>query len=232
MGLYISASGILNAAQRQRVAANNIANLRTPGYRAARPHSSATASGGVRMDAVTRDNASGPVEWTGRPLDLAAGDAFFQVELPDGTLAYTRDGHFGRNADGKVVTSSGARLMPPVQVPPDAASVTVSSDGTVYALRPGDMQPQQAGRIAVFRFANTDGLEARGGNLFVPTAASGPAQAAAPETGITPGAVEGSDVNMVREQVAGTLNTRTAQANINAFRAQDDELGELLDLTQ
>lgn len=212
MGLHISATGIANALRRQRITANNVANISTTGYRAAE-------TGG-----------QGPLVPTGRPLDVASGAGFFQVELADGTTAYTRDGSFGLNAEGEVVTADGARLVPPIQAPPNATSVTVGRDGQVYATTPGDLDPRAIGRIEVFTFPNAQGLQSAGGNLFTATPASG---AALPvEAPVQSGMLEGSNVDLAREQVNTALNINQVRANANAFRAQADMLGELLDLTR
>ncbi len=229
MGLQISASGILNAIQRQRVAANNIANLRTPGFRAGRADSTETAGGGVRLGGVTQNNAPGAIEFTGRATDFAVADGFFRVELEDGSFAFTRDGSFGLNANGEVVAANGARLSPPIQVPANASSVTVSRTGAVFATVPGALQPQQAGQIAVFDFANAGGLEALGENLFRAAAASGPAQPAA-TAALEQGHLNGSNVNLAAEQANLLLDTRAAQANLGAFRVQEETLGDLLDI--
>ncbi len=229
-GLYISAAGIANALRRSAITAANLANLRTPGYRAARAHSTETAGGGVTVSEVSRDNAQGPIEFTGRPTDVATSAGFFRVTLSDGSTGYTRDGHFGLNANGEVVTAAGARLDPPIQVPPGSTRVTVSRDGTVTALVPGEDGPQVVGRIEVFQFPNPDGLESAGGNVYRQTAASGEAIPVTDSVAYYPGALQGSNVSVVREQANAILDTRAAQANINAFRAQADVLGELLDM--
>lgn len=230
MGLYISASGILHALLRQRVTANNIANLNTPGFRAGRVHGTPDASGGVQADAILHDFTAGPLQYTGRPLDIAAGNAFFRVELADGGFAYTRDGAFGLNAAGEIVTASGARLSPPIQAPANATSVAVARDGSVYATVPDALEPQLLGQIQVYTFTNPDGLESMGGNLYRATSGSGEAQPVMGATQLESGALEGSNVDLGREMVDMTLNTRLLQANVNAFRAQDDLLGTLLDV--
>ncbi len=230
MSLYISASGILNAVERQQVRANNVANLRTPGFRAGRPVSSETPGGGARLSGVQQNNARGPVELTGRPLDLAQSDGFFQVEQQDGSLAYTRAGQFGLNADGEIVTSSGARLSPPVQVPGDATSVAVTSSGEVIATTPGDAPPQVVGQIEVFTFPNPGGLEAQGDGLYSATPASGAATPAGANATLEPNAVQGSNVDLLSEQTGTILDVNAAQANIVAFRVQSEVLGVLLDI--
>jgi flagellar basal-body rod protein FlgG len=230
MGLHISASGIANAIRRNDITANNIANLRTPGFQSSRADNVDSAGGGVTIGGVSRDTASGGLQVTGRDLDVATSDGFFRVRQPNGDVAFTRDGSFGLNADGEVVTSDGARLDPPVRVPANATSVTVGRDGTVFATVPGELQPQRAGQIEVFEFANASGLEAIGGNLFVPTAASGEGQVLAASGGVIPGAIAQSNVNVAEQAVNTILDTNALRANVNAFRAQDEMLGELLNI--
>jgi len=232
MGLHISASGILNILRRQDVTAHNVANLRTPGFRAGRAHSSETEGGGARVDSIDRNDAPGSPELTGRPLDVASPDGFFQVALADGRVAFTRDGHFGLNADGELVTADGARVSPAVQAPPGSSSIQVLRDGRVSAVTPGSNEVSIVGRLEVFAFSNPDGLEAIGGNLFVATAASGGAQAVGTPPNIEPGALQGSNVDLVTEQTNALLDRQAFQANINALRLQDEVLGELLDLRE
>jgi len=230
MGLYISASGILHALLRQRVTADNIANLSTPGFGAGRVHSAPDESGGVRANAILHDFTPGPLPYTGRSLDIAAGNAFFRVELADGGFAFTRDGAFGLNANGEVVTMSGGRLSPPVQVSANATGVTVARDGSIYATVPDSLEPQLLGHIQVYAFANPDGLERVGDNLYRATASSGEGQPITAATQMETGALEGSNVELGRELADVTLNTRFLQANVNAFRAQAELLGTLLDI--
>lgn len=228
VGLYISASGISNAIRRSEVRANNVANLRTSGFRASIPHSSETPGGGVSVDSISFNNERGPFEVTGRSLDVASTNGFFRVQQADGSFAFTRDGHFGLNANGEVVTSDGAALSPPIEVPAGASHVTVSRDGAVSAVL-ADGQTEVVGQLAVFEFTNPGGLVAAGGNLFLQTPASGEALPMVP-TPILPGTIEGSNVNLAQEQIGIVLDSRTATANMRAFRAQDEMLGELLNI--
>lgn len=228
-GLFISASGILNAVQRQRVTANNVANLNTDGFQASRAGSSPSPGGGVQTGPIVRDTGPGPLLPSGNALDLASLQGYFRVEGPDGSFAFTRDGRFGLNAGGEVVRSDGSRLAPPVQVPSNTTSVAVTQDGRVFATVPGQTEPVEAGQIEVFFFANPQGLTALGNGQFGATDASGPATAA-DLTNLLTGVREGSNVDLAREQVNLLSDTRYLQANVNAFRAQDDVLGELLDL--
>ncbi|HIJ65312.1 MAG TPA: flagellar hook-basal body protein [Candidatus Hydrogenedentes bacterium] len=229
-GLYISASGIANALRRNDVTAHNVANLGTAGYRAARAESVELASGGAALGSISRDDSSGPIEVTGQSMDVAVSAGFFRVRAPDGATAFTRDGHFGLNADGEVVTADGARLDPPIQVPGNATHVSVTRDGAVYATVPGGAGPEMVGRLEVFRFANPDGLLAIGGNLYRQTPASGEPVAVPGATEFYPGAVQGSNVNLARETTNSVLDRHAFQANVNAFRAQSDMLGELINI--
>lgn len=227
-GLFISASGIAAAQQRHSITANNVANLRTPGYREARGELVNRANGGVELRSTAQNNARGPLESTGRSLDVAA-DGFFQLRDGNGNAVYTRDGSFGLNANGEVVNASGLSLDPPVTVPPNATSVTVGRDGTVFATVPGATQPQIAGQIEVVNFPNPGGLQAEGGNVYRATSASGqPSPVQRPD--VQSGFLEQSNVNLVDQQVNQLLDRNLLQANANAFRAQSDLIGELLDI--
>lgn len=230
MGLFISASGIIEALRRQDITAHNVANMGTAGFQASRARSTVGPAGGVGPAPSARDTSLGPMKFTGRPLDVAASDGFFRVRRPDGSIAFTRGGHFGLNANGEVVTANGARLDPPIQAPPNATSIVVLRDGTVRATMPGDLEPQIIGRIEVVQFTNPEGLAALGDNLFQQTPASGEPNPITSTAEFFPGTVQGSNVNVAAEQIDSILNVRALQANLNAFRAQDEVLGELLDL--
>lgn len=231
MGLFISASGIITSVRRNDITANNIANLDTPGFQAATAISVDTPGGGVRIGSTVRDQSQGPIVPSNNPLDLAPESGFFQVTQPDGSTAYTRSGHFGLNANGEVVTADGSRLNPPVTVPTNATSVTVQRDGTVSATIPGQLAPQNVGQIQVFQFANPNGLAALGSGLFGQTAASGAPTAAPARSGVLSGALPGSNVDLATEITDSLINVQATRANLNAFRAQNDVLGELLNLS-
>ncbi len=118
----------------------------------------------------------GSLVQTGNPLDAAIeGDGFFQVTMPDGTTAYTRDGSFKEDANGSIVTSDGYFVQPQITIPQNATSVSIGKDGTVSAQVPGSNQPQTLGQLQLARFVNNAGLSpVGGGNLYTQTAASGP----------------------------------------------------------
>ena len=131
---------------------------------------------GVRSVAMARNFTQGNLQQTGSKLDLAVrGSGFFQVQMPDGTNAYTRDGSFQRNATGQLVTSGGYVLQPGITIPANAEpeSLTVGTDGTVTVLLPGQTTPQSLGQLQLAGFINPAGLEPRGENLYTETAASG-----------------------------------------------------------
>lgn len=232
MGLQISASAILAAQLRQRVTANNIANLNTPGFRASRANLTTGPAGGVQVGSVTQDPRSGPLQYTGQPLDITSADAFFQVEQPGGSVAYTRAGRFSLNGDGEVVTASGERLSPAIQAPRNATSVTVNRQGEVFATTPDTLEPQRIGQVEVFAFSNADGLQSEGNGLYTATSSSGAARPAGESVEVLSGVLEGSNVDLATEQVNSILSARTLEANVNAFKAQDEILGTLLDLSE
>lgn len=228
-GLFISASGILNALRRNDISANNIANLGTSGFAAVRPISVETRGGGVAVVGTSRNFSPGAFMPTGASLDVAATDGFFRVMLEDGTFAFTRAGHFGVNAEGRLVTTTGALLDPAVQVPPGATNVKVAANGAVFATLPGG-GTEEVGRIEVVQFTNPQGLEAMGSGLFRETTASGPPGQATGFPTVIPGFVQGSNVDVATEQVNQLLNRQAFMSNINALRAQDEMLGDLLNL--
>lgn len=194
-GMRTSASGMIAQQKRVDVIANNLANVNTTGFKRSRanfedllyetvqgPRTTA-AQGivgpmqighGVRLASITRIHGQGGPEVTGRPLDIAIeGEGFFQVEMPDGTLAYTRDGSFSLSDSGQLVTSGGNALVPDIVIPPDATAVTISETGAVSVTNGMDGSMIEVGRLELARFPNPTGLLALGGNLFGETVASG-----------------------------------------------------------
>lgn len=231
MGLQISASGILTAIRRNDITANNVANVRTPGFRASRADNVETLGGGVRIGATGSSATQGSLSATGEALDLFAGDAFFRVRTADGSIAYTRSGNFGIDANGNIATRDGATIDPPIQVPANATSVTVGSDGVVFATTPESIEPRAIGQIEVYTFSNPDGLSAIGGNRFSATAASGSPIASSEEKSFVSGLLQQSNVSLATEFTNATLDVAAVRANANAFRAQNEVLGELLDIS-
>ncbi len=190
---------------------------------------------GVRPVASSRDFSQGSLTQTGNQLDLAInGQGFFQVQMPDGSAAYSRDGSFQVNAQGELVTSAGYAVNPAITVPATAQTITIGKDGIVSATLPGNATPQQIGQLQLANFTNPAGLEPRGGNLYTETAASG-----APQTGtaganglgtINQGMVEGSNVNVVEELVNMIQTQRAYEINSKAIQTSDQMLGRLTQL--
>ena len=136
---------------------------------------------GVRPVSLSRNFTQGNLQQTGNTLDMAVkGNGFFQIQMPDGSVAYTRDGAFQVDAQGQLVTNNGFVVQPGITIPANAQSVTIAADGTVGVLLSGQSAPTTVGQLQLASFANPAGLEPRGQNLFTETAASGTPNAAAP----------------------------------------------------
>jgi flagellar basal-body rod protein FlgG len=187
---------------------------------------------GVRPVATARIFSQGNLQQTSNNLDLAIkGDGFFQIQMPDGTNAYTRDGSFQLNANGQIVTNNGYTLLPGITVPANAQSLTVGADGTVTVTLPGQTAPQQIGQIQVANFVNPAGLDPKGQNLFVETASSGTPNAGAPNANglgaLQQGFVETSNVNVVEELVSMIQTQRAYELNSKAVQTSDQMLQKL-----
>jgi flagellar basal-body rod protein FlgG len=228
-GLRISAGAIQAAQTGLDVTANNLANLNTPGFRADTVHYQTGPGGrGVEVGAISETTFPGPVSFTGRTFDLSAeGNAFFAVRDGSGRLAFTRDGSFQLDGQGRVVTPNGYPLDPPVTVPRDAASVQIGRDGTVTAVR-ADGSTAQAGRIRAVTFANPEGLSNAGENLYLPSVNSGGGIRA--ESGVQPGTLELSNTDIATEMVNLIKNEKFSAVNVAVARTEDETLGTILDL--
>ncbi|HRQ58839.1 MAG TPA: flagellar basal-body rod protein FlgG [Azoarcus taiwanensis] len=249
----------LDAQQTQLdVISNNLANVSTNGFKRSRavfedllyqtlrqPGAQQTqqnqiSSGlqigtGVRPIATERLFAQGNLQQTGNSLDLAIqGNGFFQVERPDGTIAYTRDGSFQLDNEGNIVTASGYLLADNINIPADALSVTVGKDGTVSVLQAGEIAPIEVGAIQLATFINPGGLQAAGENLFLETASSGvanPVQPGQEGSGvINQGYVETSNVNVAEELVSMIVTQRAYEINSRVVSTSDQMLGRLTQL--
>jgi flagellar basal-body rod protein FlgG len=248
--LNTAASGMIAQQLNLDNIANNLANASTAGFRKRRlqfqdllyqnlimPGAASTQqtviSAGLQIGLGARSSASemiqsqGDFDSTGNPLDLAIqGQGFFQVQMPNGDLAYTRSGTFHLDAQGNVVTADGYPLQPSITIPPNATSITIGTDGTVSVSLPGQQQAQQVGQIQLSTFANAGGLNSIGQNLFLPTTASGDALTgtAGGSEGlgtIQQGALEESNVNVVEEFVQMILAQRSYESNSKVVQAAD-----------
>ena len=190
---------------------------------------------GVRAAATTRNFSQGTLNQTTNPFDVAIeGGGFFQIQLPDGSTGYTRDGSFQVDANGQLVTAAGYVVQPGITIPANARSVTIGRDGTVGVLLPGQTGPTQVGQLQLASFVNPAGLESLGGNLFAETAASGAPNGGAPGAnglgGLRQGFVEGSNVNVVEELVSMIATQRAYEMNSKAIQTSDQMLQRLAQL--
>ena len=248
-----AASGMVAQQMNVDNIANNLANVNTTGFKRSKVEfqdvlyqnykraGSASAVGaevptglaigyGTRVAATVRHFDGGTLMSTGNPLDMAiSGDGFFQVQYPDGTTAYTRDGAFKLSADGRIVTSDGFFMLPELSVPEDATAVSVGSDGVVEVLLAGQEEPTQIGQIELARFINPAGLMAIGRNLLVPTGASGDPMTDVPTQNglgrIDQGYLEMSNVKVIDEMVNMIVAQRSYEMSSKAIQTADDMAG-------
>jgi len=190
---------------------------------------------GVRPVATSRIYSQGNLQQTTNNLDLAIkGNGFFQIQQPDGTTAYTRDGSFQLDANGQIVTNNGYTLLPGITVPPGAQSITIGNDGTVSVLLSGNTAPQTVGQVQLANFINPAGLDPKGQNLFTETASSGAANSGAPNANglgaLQQGFVETSNVNVVEELVSMIQTQRAYELNSKAVKTSDEMLQKLAQL--
>ena len=190
---------------------------------------------GVRPVALARNFSQGALQQTGNSFDLAVrGNGFFQVQMPDGSTAYTRDGAFQLSSQGHLVTNNGYLVQPGITIPATAQSVTIGSDGVVTVALPGQSTSQNLGQLQIAAFINMGGLEPRGENLFGETGASGAPAVGAPGSNglgqITQGSVETSNVNVVAELVSMIQTQRAYELNSKAVTTSEQMLQKLAQL--
>jgi len=187
---------------------------------------------GVRPVATSRIFSQGNLQQTTNNLDVAIkGNGFFQIQMPDGTVGYTRDGSFQVDANGQLVTNSGYVVQPGITIPANAQSVTIAADGTVTASLPGQTAPQNIGQLQIASFVNPAGLDPMGSNLFAETAASGTPNSGSPQSNglgaLQQGYVETSNVNVVEELVSMIQTQRAYEMNSKAIQTSDQMLQKL-----
>jgi len=191
---------------------------------------------GVQQVATERLYTQGSLQQTGNSTDVAIeGNGFFQVQMPDGTTAYTRDGSFQTNQNGQIVTATGFPVLPAITVPSNATSLTIGQDGTVSVTQPGNVNSIQIGTMQLASFVNPTGLEALGNNLLSETTSSGAPTVAQPGTNgvgnVNQGYVETSNVNVVQELVNMIQTQRSYELNSKAVQTSDQMLQTLSQLT-
>ena len=190
---------------------------------------------GVRTVATSRNFTQGSLQQSNNSLDVAInGNGFFEVQLPDGTIGYTRDGSFQLDAQGRMVTSGGLPVANGITVPQGATSISISETGVVSATIAGNAQPQQLGQLAMSSFINAAGLQPVGQNMYKESAASGPPQQGQPGTNglgvIKQGFLETSNVNVVEELVTMIQTQRAYEMNSKAIQTSDQMLAKLSQL--
>jgi flagellar basal-body rod protein FlgG len=255
-----SASGMAAQQRMIDVIANNLANVNTTAfkrsrvsfedvlyetlegarivnYQGAQTVSPVQVGKGVRVGAILRLESQGSPEPTNRPLDVAIeGDGYFQVQRPDGTTAYTRDGSFNISDQGQLTTKEGYLLLPGVTVPPDASGITISANGTISVQQAGQTQAVELGRIEVARFLNPSGMIALGENLYQSTPASGDALLGFPQDDgfgqLTQGSLETSNVEIVQEMTDMIAAQRAYEINAKAIKTAEDMMQATNDIVR
>jgi flagellar basal-body rod protein FlgG len=250
--LWIAKTGLDAQQTRMEVVSNNIANVNTTGFKRERAvfedllyqnisqvganstqdtqlPSGFSIGTGVRVVATEKLHSQGKLTNTGNTFDMAVqGKGFFQILMPDGSLAYTRDGSFQVNQDGQLVTATGYQVQPAISVPEGALSVTIGSDGTVSALLPGSNAATQIGSLQLTNFINPAGLQPIGQNLLLESGASGAPQTGTPGLNglgtLTQGSVESSNVNIAEELVNMIETQRAYEMNSKAIQSADQML--------
>lgn len=250
--LYVSKTGLSAQDTQLTTISNNLANASTVGFKrdsavfedllyqitrqpgAQSTQDSTLPSGlqvgtGVRVVGTQKQFEQGSIQVTDAPLDLAIeGRGFFQIAMPDGTTAYTRNGQFHLNSEGAIVNANGLLLDPAINVPDNTSTLTIGTDGTVSANIVGQNAPQQLGNITTVDFINQAGLQALGGNLYYETAASGNPTAGTPGSDgfgdIQQGSLESSNVDIVEEMVNMITTQRIYELNSKVVSTSDQML--------
>jgi flagellar basal-body rod protein FlgG len=250
--LWVAKTGLDAQQTRMNVISNNLANVNTTGFKRDRAvfedllyqnvkqpggqttNNTLSPTGlmlgtGVKINATEKLHLQGNLVNTQSPLDLAImGNGFFQIQMPDGTTSYTRDGNFKISNTGQVVTASGFPLLPAITIPGNTAAVTFGQDGTVSVELDAGAGSQNIGQVQIARFVNPSGLKPIGNNLYEVSQASGAAQVLVP--GVTgagslkQGSLEASNVNVVEEMVNMIETQRAYEINSKAISAVDGML--------
>lgn len=250
--LHTAATGMKAQQTNMDVTANNIANASTTGFKKARAEfedlmyqthiepgaatglNSISPTGvqvglGVKTASVAKDFEQGSAKVTNGAFDLEIqGSGFFPVQMPNGQIAYTRDGSFKKGPDGRLQDRNGNLLQPEITIPPNATGVEIGASGQVQVIIENNIQPQNIGQIQVVGFVNPAGLKSLGGNLFIPTNASGVPQQGNPGSAglgtIAQGQLEMSNVNIVDEMVGMITTQRAYETNSKVIQASDQML--------
>ena len=249
--LHVAATGMTAQETKLDSIANNLANANTTGfkkqdaefedllYQNLRAPTTNAAGGvapagvqvgsGARIVSTSRDFSQGALQQTNNPLDVAIeGNGFLAVQRREGEIAYTRAGTLKVDSQGKLTTSDGLAIEPPITIPSDATSISISAEGVVAAVQPGQRQPTQLGQLQLVTFTNPNGLEGLGHNLYSASASSGEPSSGNPGSQgrgtFLQGTLEGSNVEVVNEMIALVRTQRAYEINSKVVSAADEML--------
>ena len=250
--LNTAATGMKAQQEEMDVRANNIANSGTAGFKKSRAEfedlmyntkvepgaatglNSVNPTGvqiglGVKTAAVSKDFEQGSAKITNNPFDVEIqGNGFFPVQMANGQIGYTRDGSFKKGPDGSLQDRNGNKLQPEIVIPPNATGVEIGQSGQVQIIVDNNTTPQSVGQLQLVGFVNPAGLKSMGGNLFVPTSASGiPQQGQPGQNGlgtVAQGQIEMSNVNIVDEMTGMIMTQRAYETNSKVIQASDQML--------
>jgi flagellar basal-body rod protein FlgG len=254
--LDIAATGMQAQQMFVDVTSNNLANVNTTAYKLQVPlfqdllyqdlhrvgsnssdNGTKVPSGiqvglGVKLAAISRNVLQGTLQATQGPLDLSVqGKGYFQITLPDGSIAYTRDGAFQLSPDGIIVTADGFQVQPAITIPPDATSISINQSGQVSVTIQGQADPQILGQFQTASFINPPGLLAKGSNLFLETSASGTPQLGTPGADgfgtLSQGFLESSNVNPITELTNLIKAQRVYEMNSTVVTKTDQMLSTI-----
>lgn len=253
--LFVSQTGLTAQDAKMTVISNNLANVNTIAFKKDRvafndlfyqkqfqsgaqmDSENQRPSGlqigtGVQVMGTQKMFAQGSALTTGAETDASiVGKGFFQIEMPDGNTAYTRDGQFHINSDGMLVNSAGLPLIPQITIPENATGISIGTDGTVSAVVAGSAEPEELGNIMLAGFINPAGLEPIGGNLFIETQGSGTPTEGVPGEDyfgtLKQGTLEGANVNVAQEMVDMIATQRAYEMNAKVMTAADEMLQTL-----
>ena len=256
--LWIAKTGMDVQQNNMDAISNNLANVNTNGFKSTRPifqdllYQTYRSPGGqssqqtqlptglqlgtgAQTVATERIFTQGTLQQSGNQLDVAInGNGFLQVQMPDGTTAYTRDGSLTQNAQGQLVTPTGYLLIPQITLPTGTTQVTIAPDGTVSALAGNSTAPTQIGQIQLANFINPAGLSSQGQNLYLESQASGNPTTSTPGLNglgtLQQGFVENSNVNVTEELVNMIQAQRAFEMNSKSISAADQMLQTLTQL--
>ena len=259
-GYYAACTALVSRTEALDTIANNLANSSTTGFRQLRlefqdmvyqnlvtpgaAQSQSTVSAGLQIGLGTKSAATevimtqGSLNQTSNPLDVAIeGTGFFQVQRPDGTIAYTRAGQFQLNNQGTVVTSDGDPVIPTITIPANATAVTITQYGVVNATLAGQQNPSQLGQLQLATFPNPGGLESMGSNLLQTTLSSGDPVLGNPGGTeglgtLQQGYLENSNVDVVTMFVQMVLAQRAYESNSKVIKAADDMYSQVNNMTR